>query len=402
MTRMLVISSDCHAGLPPEGYREYLDPEFREAFDQALPIQIANTREAEKMFLVQDINDEWRRGREQALTGAWDHDERIKVMDGDGIAGEVIFPDGITEMNSPPFGASLGLPSRGVDPRLQWAGARAHNRWLAELCQMAPERRNGVAIVLALYDIEEAVAEVRWAKANGLGSIMIPVMWGEHPPYHHPRYEPLWQVCEELEMPIHFHSGPAESEQYFGTWPPDPKEGTLTGGMGIYVSEVAFFVSRPLTFLIWGGVFERYPGLKVAITEGTAVWVPELLHLLDHRYGSHAGNAKLGDYRSHMSMKPSEYFARQVRVGSNLHGREVQIRHEIGLGTMMWGSDYPHPEGSWPETASRLAENFAGVPAEEIAQMIGGNAADFYGFDREKLAPLVAEIGPDPESFGAA
>ena len=399
MSRMLVISSDCHAGLPPEGYREYLDPEFREAFDQALPIQIANTREAEKMFLVKEINDEWRRGRDQALTGAWDHDERIKVMDGDGIAGEVIFPDGITEMNSPPFGASLGLPARGVDPRMQWAGARAHNRWLAELCQMAPERRNGVALVLALYDVDEAVAEVRWAKENGLGSIMIPVMWGDHPPYHHPRYEPLWQVCEELDMPIHFHSGPAEQDQYFGTWPPDPKEGTMTGGMGIYVSEVAFFVSRPLTFLIWGGVFERHPGLKVAITEGTAVWVPEFLQLLDNRFGEHAGNAKLGDYRSHLSMKPSEYFARQIRVGSNLHGREVQMRNEIGLGTMMWGSDYPHPEGSWPETASRLSENFAGVPADEVAQMNGGNAADFYGFDREKLAPLVAEIGPDTDSF---
>ena len=397
--RMLLVSSDCHAGLPPERYREYLDPQFREAFDHALPIQIANTREAEKMFLVQEINEEWRRGWDYELTGAWDHDARVKVLDGDGVAGEVIFPDGITEMNAPPFGAGLGLPSSGVDPTLQWAGVRAHNRWLAELCQMAPERRCGVAIVLALYDVEEAVAEVRWAKENGLRSIMIPVMWGPHPPYHHPRYEPLWQVCAELDMPIHFHSGPAESEQYFGTWPPDPEVGTLTGGMGIYVSEVAFFVSRPLTFLIWGGVFERHPTLKVAITEGTAVWVPEFLELLDHRYGSHAGNAKLGDYRSHMSMKPSEYFARNVRVGSNIHAREVELRHEIGLGTMMWGSDYPHPEGSWPATKARLKENFAGVPEAELAAILGGNAADFYGFDREKLAPLVAEIGPTYEEL---
>jgi predicted TIM-barrel fold metal-dependent hydrolase len=400
-SRLLVISSDCHAGLPPERYRDYLDPEFREAFDQALPLQVANTQAAEKMFLVKEINDAWREGRAQALSGAWDHDERIKVLDGDGIAGEVIFPDGITEMNSPPFGASLGLPARGVDPRLQWAGARAHNRWLAELCQMAPERRCGVALVLAVYDVDEAVAEVRWARENGLRSIMIPVMWGDHPPYHHPRYEPLWQVCEELDMPIHFHSGPAEQDQYFGTWPPDPEQGTLTGGMGIYVSEVAFFVSRPLTFLIWGGVLERHPGLKIAITEGTAVWVPEFLALLDQRFGEHAGNAKLGDYRSHLSMKPSEYFARNVRVGTNLHRREVELRHEIGIGTMMWGSDFPHPEGSWPETEKRLAENFAGVPAEELAPLLGGNAAAFYGFDVERLAPLVDQIGPRSDLGGA-
>ena len=74
MSRLMMISSDCHAGLPPERYREYLDPEFREAFDQALPIQVANTREAEKMFLVQEINEEWRRGRDAELSGAWDHD----------------------------------------------------------------------------------------------------------------------------------------------------------------------------------------------------------------------------------------------------------------------------------------------------------------------------------------
>ena len=169
--------------------------------------------------------------------------------------------------------------------------------------------------------------------------------------------------------------------------------------MGIYVSEVAFFVSRPLTFLIWGGVFERHPGLKVAVTEGTAVWVPEFLELLDHRFAEHAGNAKLGDYRSHMSMKPSEYFARNIRVGSNIHAREIELRHEIGIGTMMWGSDYPHPEGSWPETRSRLQENFKGLPKDELAAILGENAADFYGFDREKLAPLVAEIGPRYDDF---
>ena len=133
MDRYLVISSDGHAGLPPERYRDYLDPKYRPAFDQALPIQIEMTKLAAKKFLVDEINEEWRRGREQMLAGAWDHEARIRVLDGDGIAGEVVFPDGITEMNSPPFGAGLSLPTQNVVPELQWAGARAHNRWLAEL-----------------------------------------------------------------------------------------------------------------------------------------------------------------------------------------------------------------------------------------------------------------------------
>ena len=81
MNRHLVISSDCHAGLPPERYRDYLDPQFRPAFDQALPIQIEMTKAAEKRFLIADINAEWRRGRESSLSGAWDSDARIEVID---------------------------------------------------------------------------------------------------------------------------------------------------------------------------------------------------------------------------------------------------------------------------------------------------------------------------------
>ena len=120
MDRYLVISSDCHAGLPPERYREYLDPQYREAFDVALPLQIEATQQAAEKFLVAEINAEWRKGNEYLLTGAWDHDARIKMLDGDGIAGEVIYPDGVTEMNMPPFGAGLSLPSdEPIVPELQ-------------------------------------------------------------------------------------------------------------------------------------------------------------------------------------------------------------------------------------------------------------------------------------------
>ncbi len=401
MDRHLVISSDCHAGLPPGGYRAYLDPRHRDTFDRALEEQLARTRDMEKHFLVGDINARWREGRERELTGAWDHEERIKVLDGDGIAGEVIFPDGITEMNAPPFGAGIGLTPKGADRDLQWAGARAHNRWLVELCQMAPERRAGVAIVPATWDVDEAVREARWAREQGLRGIMIPVVVGDHEPYHHPRYGPLWAACEELELVVHFHSGPADNELYFGAWPPDPAKPTLRGAMGIYVSEVAWFVARPLTFLIWGGIFEDHPRLRVAVTEGTAIWVPSMLELLDQRYSVHAGNAKLGDYRSHLSMKPSEYFARNVRIGASIPRREVELRHEIGVGNLMWGSDFPHPEGSWPHTAERLRASFAGVPEAEVGRILGGNAAEFYGFDAEKLAPLVARIGPKKSELAA-
>ncbi|MBW2386571.1 MAG: amidohydrolase [Deltaproteobacteria bacterium] len=390
MDRYLVISSDCHAGLPPEQYREYVDPQHRDAFDVALPIQTEMIKQAAKKFLVADINEEWRKGVEQELTGAWDHDQRVKVLDGDGIAGEIIYPDGITEMNTPPFGAGISLPAENVVPELQWAGARAHNRWLAELCQMAPERRAGIAIVPILWDVEEAIREAKWAKENGLKGVMLPCRWGKEPAYHHPRYDPFWAVCEDLGLVVSYHSGPAPMEDY----------GEEQGMMGIYISEVAWWCARPLTFLIWGGVFERFPKLKVTITEGTSVWVPEFVQLLDFRYADTPYSSKLGDYTSHLSMKPSEYFARNVLIGAScMPRREAELRYEIGVENIAWGSDYPHPEGSWPHTADQMKETFMDLPEAEIAQMVGKNAVDFFGFDSEKLAPIVARIGPEKSVF---
>ncbi len=386
MSRYLVISSDCHAGLPPERYRDYLESKYHEAFDAALPIQIQMMQEASEKFLIADINREWRKGRETQLTGAWDHEERIKVLDEDGVAGEVIFPDGITEMNTPPFGAGLGLPTEGIVPELQWAGCRAHNRWIAEFCQMAPERRAGLAIVPVLWDIDDAVKEVHWAKENGLRGILIPSMWGNQPAYHHPRYNPFWSACEELDLVVNLHSGTAPMQDY----------DTHTGMMGIYISEVVWWSARPLWFMIWGGVLERHPKLKVAITEATAVWVPETLALLDFRYSETHYSSKLGDYRSHMSLKPSEYFKRNVFVGAScMPRREVEMREQIGLENIMWGTDFPHPEGSWPYTRSQMVESFRGFPASDLTAMLGGNAARVYGFDKEKLAPIVDRIGPE-------
>lgn len=403
MDRFLVISSDCHAGLPPERYRDYLDPQYRAVFDQALPLQLEATRAAGKLFLVHDVNEAWRKGREQALSGAWDGDERNRVLDADGIAGEVIFPDGITEMNMPPFGAGLSLPTENVVPELQWAGARAHNRWIAELCQMAPERRAGVAVVPALWDVDEAVRELHAARAAGLRGALIPCAWGKLAPYHHPKYDPLWAAAQELELVLHFHSGAAAPiEDYFGPFPPPAGTAPLPGAVGIYISEVAWYCARPLTFLIWGGVLERFPRLRLAVTEGTSIWVPEYLALLDFRYDENHFTAKLGDYRSHLSMRPSEYFRRQVFLGAScMPRREVEVRHAIGLGNLMWGSDYPHPEGTWPETRAHMLEAFRGVPEVELEAMLGGNAARVYGFDSEKLAPLAARIGPEKSLFRA-
>jgi predicted TIM-barrel fold metal-dependent hydrolase len=402
--RLIVVSSDCHAGLPIAEYKPYVDSQYHEMMDMAVPLQVEQTRLAEKSFLIQEINEAWRSGIEQELTGAWDYDERVRMLDKDGIAAEVIFPDGITEINTPPFGAGLSLPTKDIVPELQWAGAMAHNRWLAELCANNPARHLGVAVIPLLWDIEEAIDKVRWCADNGLRQAMIPVMTGEFPHYNHVRYHPFWEACQDLGVMINFHSGPGPMSDYFGAGWPQESADDRVGAMGIYVSEVMWWLYRPLTFMIWGGVFEKFPRLRATITEGGTNWMlPHWLRMLDHHYTDTHHSAKLGDYRSQLSMKPSEYFARNIGVGASCATRaDIEMKDVLGRGKLMWGSDYPHPEGTWPETADHLMKNFKGYPEDDVRDILGRNAVDWYGLAGDELQSIADRIGPEISEFRGA
>ncbi|MCH2173454.1 amidohydrolase [Myxococcota bacterium] len=388
----LIISSDSHAGLPLEQYREWLDPKYRTAFDEQLPEELAFRKWEVDTFLDKDFEREWKQGRvPEGIRGAWDSAERNRQLDADGIAGEVIFPDGVTEMNTPPFKAGFTLPvGEGIDPELQWAGARAHNRWVSEFCRERSERRAGIAVVPILYDIDDAVHEIRWAADAGLRGIVIPALFGDHPPYHHERYAPIWATCEDLGLVIHTHGGAAPDYGPFD----DP------GTMGIYMTEFAWWAWRPTWFLIWGGVFERHPRLQYVVTELGAIWAPLIKSVMDHRFETNHITAKLGDYSGGLRMKPSEYFDRNVSVGSSFAPRsDVEARHQIGIGNIMWGHDYPHPEGLWPKTSDFLRNSFHDVPDDERRRMLGGNAIDVYRFDEPKLRALADQIGPGVDLF---
>lgn len=390
MDRYLIVSTDGHAGLPMGGYRDYLDSRYHAAFDEALPIQKKMTRKAEEKFLISEFNDNWRKGIEKQLTGAWDGAMRDQVIDGDGVAAEVLFPDGITEMNAPPFGAGLSLRPWGVDPELQWAGARAHNRWMAEFCQDNPVRRIGLAIVLMLYDVDEALAEVKWAHQNGLRGILIPAMMGDKDAYNHPKYYPIWEFCQAHNMVVHTHSGPAPDYNF-----------DLPGAMGIYLTEFAWWAGRPMWHLIFGGVFELFPGLKFVITEVSEFWVPHLLEMMDVRASVKHTSGKLGDFRSNLTRLPSEYFRSNCWVGASALFDEgsTAVRHEIGINNVMWGTDYPHPEGSWPNTHQKLMTYMKGMPEAELTPILGANAVDCYNLDLEQLNPIAARIGPLKSDF---
>jgi predicted TIM-barrel fold metal-dependent hydrolase len=389
--RYLLISADCHAGPLPEVMRTYVESKHRQAFDAWLAdVEGLNARRAEhtgEAIYGDEALDDF--AVEEAVAhggmdGAWDSKRRLAELEQDGIVAEVIYPGGSLQTCSP-FGAGLMTYQYEQDPEIWWAGCRSHNRWLADFCSEAPGRRAGVGII-TIDDVDRAIREVHWLREHGVfGGIVLPVHTNGHPFYNHPRYEPLWSVCEALEMPIHTHSG----------W--TPNYGNHDGSLGIFLYEIGWFAHRPFHFLVWSGVFERHHRLKFVMTEQGATWVVPALAQLDSQYEL----PMFRHLRRKLPRKPSEYFRANAYIGAAfMDGDAAAARYDIGVDKLMWGSDYPHMEGTWPHTQEKLREALADVPRAEVDRILGTTAAEVYGFDVEKLSPMAAEIGPGRARIG--
>lgn len=378
MDRYAVISADCHGGAQLYEYRDYLASRYHDEFDR----------------WAREYAIPWEDLRGPDGYRNWDSARRLEELEADGIVAEVIFPNTI-----PPFYPKPSLvvqppaPDAG-DLELRWVGLQAHNRWLADFCADAPGRRAGVAQIM-LHDVDAAVAEIRWAKDAGLtGGVLLP---GAPPgsnvePLYSPVYEPIWAVCEELAMPVNHHAGSAVP--YLGEEP-------IANVM--FLLEVTWWAHRALWHLIFSGVLDRHPDLQLVLTEQGTAWIPETLRTLDHffhrlRDAEGSQEAEWGEPVRELSLTPSEYWARQCHVGcSFLRASETPLRSAVGVDRMMWGSDYPHLEGSHPYSVEALRAAFAGVDPAEVAAMVGGNAARLYGFDLDALRPIADRVGPSVE-----
>jgi len=388
----LIVAADSHAGLPTEQYRHYLEKKYHEQLDGFL-LEQQELIEASTRLGVRDDKyaKKWFELHEEELVAGWDGIKRDQTLNSDGVAGEVIYPDAdaVESRTAVPFGAGLGL-SGDLDPELGLAGAKAHNRWLADLCSVSPERRRGAALVPITGSVSDALAEITWAKEHGLGAIMIPARWCNKTPYHDRRYDPIWALCEEYDMPIVTHSGSAPREEY-------------GDNLGIYITEVTWWPARPMWFMLWSGVFERYPKLKFCTTEGGCWWLPQLLWFWDRLWMGQKGSEKLGAgaFSGKVEMRPSEYIDRNCFTGlANVKRRELGQRYEIGIQNMLWGTDFPHPEGTWPNTNEWLKKTFYDIPIDETRVMLGLSAGETFGFDLDALRKISEKIGPTPTDLG--
>ena len=371
-----IISSDSHAGTSHATYREYLDPAYLEEFD-------AWRNKYKNPYKDLAPGDDRRKRN-------WDDEMRNRQQEADGVVGEVVFPNTV-----PPFFPSFVLfapPPPPDDYEHRLAGVRAHNRWLKDWCDEFPERRAGVGQIF-LNDIDDAIADVTWIKENGLrGGVLLPaippdVKWVK--PLYDPEYDRLWKVIEDLEIPVNAHGGTGV-----------PDYGKYPTSMLLYIMEASFYSQRPFVQLVLSGVFDRFPRLKFVMTENGCAWLPSLIAHMDGMLKSIRGGGAVGEIRytedeRQGQLLASEAFQQNCWMGVSQPGMaDAKAMTYVGEDRFMWGSDYPHDEGTYPHSREAIRSRFHQLAPEVKHKILAANVADLYGFDLDALAPLAERVGP--------
>jgi len=334
----VLISADSHVSEDGDLWADRLPAKFRDAAPR-----FPNRRER--------AGD----SRFQEKTGGWDPNQRLTEMLTDGVSAEVLYP-------------TLGLRLFGQDDLdLQEACFRVYNDWIIEYCSVAPDRLVGVGCV-SVYDIDHAVQELERCKKSDLRGALI---WqAPHPdlPFTSDHYERLWAAAQDLDMPINLHilTGHNYSKNLGGRSGPESYRGS--------VNLKAFDAINALFDLIFYGVLERYPRLKVVIVENEIGWIPFFLQQWDYYYRRfHETNPPP------ITRLPSEYFNRQVYA---TFFDDAVGGHNLGwwgVDNCMWSNDYPHPNSTWPNSRQVIARDLGHLPPDVRAKLVRENVARLYG-----------------------
>lgn len=382
-----IFSSDGRTGADLLDYKPYLDKRWYDEFDEWAAAYSDG-------WAGIDTGSGYRAGVSSFASPLnWDSSKRQEVLDGQGIVAEVLFPN-----TTPPFFPNGLLAAPGPrnknEYERRWAGLRAHNRWMADFCAELPGRRFGVAQLL-IDDIDDAVEEIRWAKDAGLAEVLLPS--DHHLKMHNLYYrslDPIWSVCEELDMPIGRHGAIGSSDEE-----PD----SIAAAHAIGAFETSYLGHRSLFQLVLGGVFERHPNLKFVFSElGGSPWVlPAMAHLDGFCRGAKVEGSIVAMFAgaavNELTSLPSEQVRRNCWYGNFMGNDDVRQRYELGLDRFMWGADFPHHEGTVPYTLEALRTTLHSMPVTELRQVLAGTAAEVYGADMAMLQQVADHIGYTPE-----
>jgi predicted TIM-barrel fold metal-dependent hydrolase len=409
---LVIVSCDTHIG--PRlvaDLRPYCPRELLDDFD-AYAGELASRREAaaamrEKVsFGGARIGPDWGvRFRNLETPGHYDMDARLRDLDADGVAAEVMFHD--SQNGEPmPFQADTMLMRDGSGPGQDFgllrAGQRIYNRWLADACSIEPERHIGL-MHLPMWDIEAAITELQWARSLGLKGLNFPAPKPYMQPYNDPAWDPFFAACEDLGVTLANHGGAGASG------------GTYPGAMSIAKFEISMMTRIcPMDQLIFGGVFERHPRLRLVSTESPGLWWQFVLKEMDSIYLTDTHSYGPAE-KQRVPRLPSEYAAEQVWIGASFQAR-FEAEDAIANGytdRVIWGSDYPHFEGTYqydatgpngePMTLASLRFTYGGLPEDKIRMMLAGNAMNAYGLDYDALTRVADRINaPTYEELNSA
>lgn len=383
MTKTAIISVDGHVKAPRAAYRDYLESKYHTEFDEWLRNEEAGGRPD-----AGNIHPDF------APEVQWDPDRRLRDMETQGVVAEVLFSNGI------PFQVGRLSDYPDAPAELELAAAAAFNRWLADFCSAAPHRFRGQALI-SLRDVDRAVATVHWARDHGLGGIMMPALNPGDRYFFDPVLDPIWAAIEETGLPISQHGGVGAP-----TYGPPGLAAILT-----LAHEHSFFSGRSLWQMIVGGVFDRFPRLRVAYVETEAWWIGAALQQFDKRvdFGDDwTAFASFLQRARQFHRRPSEYWEVNCfagispfsptqlpidKIGSGYQPREGEFT--IHSSKAMIGIDYPHFESIFPATADQVATLLAepAMTETDAHRVLFGNAADLYGFDEHALGPDIERVG---------
>jgi predicted TIM-barrel fold metal-dependent hydrolase len=344
------ISTDCHVTEPIELYGERVDREYRDRVPRiettgGWRTLVVEGMDPRKLMTASE--------REVAIVGGTDPGERRRDQERDGVTAEVIFPT---------FALQACFASD--DPGLQLALCRAYNDWAGEV--FGGDRRLLAVGLVPMLDIDAAIGEATRLAAAGCRALFLPARV-ESRPYNDVEYDRFWAAAEGLGLPLTFHSGTGH----------EPRVVRGPGGAVInYLLGAQLDGPMVLLALAAGGALDRFPALRVVTVETGAAWLGWITTQADAIYEDHVRWAK-----PKLSLKPSELIRRQCHATFMFDPVAINNRHITGVETIMWGNDYPHPEGTWPMSQDIAAKQFADVPDDELRAIVGGTAASVFGFD---------------------
>ena len=367
-----VISSDSHIVEPPDLWTNRVEPKYR---DQAP--RIVRMEDGYDRWFCGDINmvgmhpgiqpgTRFDEPEKLTMSGTFDEvrlggyipEEHVKDLDVDGVDSDVLYAS-----------CTFSLFTLIRDSDLLTALLRAYNDWIAEFCQSYPDRLKGIALI-NLDDVGVGVKEMERCARLGLVGATITVYPPTGRAYDSLEYEPLWAAAQDLQIPLTLHIGSNR---------PGPSETSPIRGNRSDFTNIDHWVRMSIADMIYGGVFRRYPKLHVGSVEMELAWVPHFLGRMD--YDVTQAPLRPGWKRFDDDMLPSDYFHRNVWVDVQEDALGIRDRDIIGVDNIMWGSDYPHPEGTFPRSRQILEEILVDCTEDEKAKIAGGNAAKAFHLD---------------------